>query len=490
MELRRRKKSITYYFENLSTIPDVKSYKVINVSDNAFVANLDEEFVALNCEPGANFVVKGEVWRVLEVQDDKVFVEPSEETEAVIPAWEGELIPVSFEVAQEVGKLRRLIYEKLSEKESKEEIVGWLTELYPIDVACGKKMVEIIRKQARSSGIIPDDETVVIEKGEGVLVVHACFGNLVNETLGGLLAHFLSQKLGSSVGLRIDAYRIILSTNFDVPPSLIKEILLKLDPKSMEGYLEVALPKTRLFEYKFLQVAKRFGVISKDAELGKVSLRRIIQEFVGTPVFKETLNEIKVEKLDVENTKRVLEGIREGRIKLVETEGLSFLSEVGLRKWLSFEGVSIATRPKEVLRMFKERILKTRVKLVCLNCCDWEQTFTIESMPEDVACKKCGARLLAVTNPDDTQALKVAKKKARNLPLKVEEARKYQRLLSTAEIFLSYRKKGVVALAGRGVGPKTALRILSKYYPTEEEFFEEIMRAEKRYQLTKRFWKV
>ncbi|MFH8132160.1 MAG: DEAD/DEAH box helicase, partial [Candidatus Aenigmatarchaeota archaeon] len=88
-EIKKRRRGFEYYFNQLSTIPDVKQFKIFNSLDNSFVGVLDEEFVALHAGIGSSFIVKGEAWRVLDVKEDKIIVEPTLDIEAAIPAWEG-----------------------------------------------------------------------------------------------------------------------------------------------------------------------------------------------------------------------------------------------------------------------------------------------------------------------------------------------------------------------------------------------------------------
>jgi ATP-dependent Lhr-like helicase len=45
-----------------------------------------------------------------------------------------------------------------------------------------------------------------------------------------------------------------------------------------------------------------------------------------------------------------------------------------------------------------------------------------------------------------------------------------------------------VTLAGRGVGPDTAARVLSGFYDDEDEFLRDILSAEITYARTKKFW--
>lgn len=484
MEIKKRRRGIEYYFENLSTIPDTRSFKVINTLDNSFVANLDEEFVALNCDVGKNFIVKGEAWKILNIEKDKVYVEPTEDIEAAIPAWEGELIPVPFEVAQEVGELRSKIAGLLSQKD-KEEIISWIQTEYPVDYNSAEKMIETIKKQLKHS-IVPDNKTILIEDFENVVIMHACFGSLVNQTLGRLLTALLTARIGS-VGLRVDPYRIILKLQTRAT-ELVKEILLNTNPDYLKEYLELSLTQSNLFQLKFVQVAKRFGVLSKEAEYGKVSLRRIIDEYADTPVHRETLNEIEVEKLDIEKAKKILKEIQSGQIKMVFKPGLSPLGKIGLKYWV--EVVGPAKPEREIFEIFKHRLLTTKLRLICLNCGRWDQSFILKEMPQDVECRKCSARLLGITKSRGEKILKIVRKKLRRQPLTQEELKSYERILRTADLFLSYRKRAAIVLAGKGVGPRTAIRILTKYHASEDELFYDILKAERFYQKTRRYWKI
>ena len=46
----------------------------------------------------------------------------------------------------------------------------------------------------------------------------------------------------------------------------------------------------------------------------------------------------------------------------------------------------------------------------------------------------------------------------------------------------------MICLAGRGVGPDTASRILRSMYTDEDEFYRDIMNAEILFAKNKRFW--
>jgi len=480
----KKRRGFEYYFTQLSTIPDTKHYRVMNMIDQSFVGVVDEEFVALHGEPGTSFILKGEAYRVIQIEEDRLMVEPTIDIEAAVPGWEGELIPVPFEVAQEVGRLRAIIFQKLKEKEER-KVVEDLQYAYPLDENSAKKMMKVIKGQTKY-GIIPDDKTILIEDIDNTVVIHAAFGTVVNETLGRFITSLLTSRVGS-VGLKIDPYRIILQFQSNAKSlELVKETLFTVNPQHLRSYLEMNLTRSSLFEWKFVHVAKRFGAISREAEYGKVRLGRIIDSFIGTPLYKETLKELEVEKFDIAKAMEILGRIQEKKIAVIFKPGLSLLGKYGLRH--AFAEVVGPQRPEaEIFELFKRRIFNTTVRLVCMNCGQWSQTYIVEDISKNARCGKCSAKLLAVVHPRNSQIVKIIKKGLRKTAT-VEEMRNFERTRKTADLFLVYGKKAAVALAARGVGPVTARRILARYHKDDDAFMRDLLDAERQFIKTRKFW--
>ena len=149
------RKGREHFYSNLSMIPDEKKVRVIDVTTRRVIGYLDENFLSLDHNV---FAMKGELWRIVSI-DDVVMVERVD-SEGVIPSWIGEEIPVPYEVAKDAGRLRR---------EFKDDV---------------------IEETIKRGFAIPDDRTITIE-GEGNVVVNACFGHRVNETLSKIISLFL-----------------------------------------------------------------------------------------------------------------------------------------------------------------------------------------------------------------------------------------------------------------------------------------------------------
>src|SRR6266849_6772621 len=160
--------AIQYYFRNLSVIPDVKRYTVFDFFRKRRIGSLDQDFVARRCVSGAEFILHGQTWRVISVDEEKLHVEVESAPPSLtaIPGWEGDMIPVQMDVAREVGRLRRLI------EEGHVDSVLDETEVERV-----KSTLALHKRQAS----LPSDRLVLIEGFENSVIIHTCSGNLVNE---------------------------------------------------------------------------------------------------------------------------------------------------------------------------------------------------------------------------------------------------------------------------------------------------------------------
>ncbi|MFH0749185.1 MAG: helicase-related protein [Candidatus Bathyarchaeota archaeon] len=220
--IRRRYPNIfNYYYENLSMITDIKHYDVIDFLNRKKIGTLDQEFIVKNGKLGQEFVIQGQTWRITSIDEEKnlLQVEAVPQSLGAIPAWEGEIIPVPFNVAQEVGKIRKIVAEEIK---NGDEAASTLKK-YPINQEAVKKVVDYIQKQLDSGYVVPNDVQIVIEGFENYIIIHGCFGNLVNETLGKTLAALLSARSGFNVATQSDAYRIVLTSPNYIEPGVVKK---------------------------------------------------------------------------------------------------------------------------------------------------------------------------------------------------------------------------------------------------------------------------
>lgn len=485
-KLKPLRRTYRYYFGNLSTIPDVKRYVVRNALDGGLVGVLDQEFVGEKGEPGLVFIMKGQTWRILSVDHERsvVDVEPSIEVIGAVPSWEGELIPVSTEVASEVYDKLFEVYERL--KTGGDGLKP--LEEYSLTAEARFKIVKYVKDQLEAGFPTPSSRRIIVEVFRDVAVIHAPFGDLVNRTLALALTAILTNKLGYSVGFQTDQYRIALIGVHALTGEDVASELRRLKPSDLPILLDAVLPETGLFKWRFWHVAVRFGIIDRGADYKASKARALVEMYRGTPVFQETIREILTDKLDLEGALRVLDGVSKGVITIEQLSKRSAPSPMAM-PILERSIPQDVLKPAygETLRILKQRLMNTRVKLLCVYNNDWETVLRVLSVGDRVRCPKCGSTLIAVTRPGDLESRKIVAKWLRRARMTREERNHWMSLWRSASLVQAMGKRAVMVLAGRGIGPMKASRIL-RFYRGEDELLKEILRAEIEYVRTRPFW--
>jgi len=482
-------KAFHYYYQNLSVIPDVKRYIVFDFIRKRRVGTLDQEFVARSCKPRVEFIMHGNTWRVIAVDEQKlsVDVEPVAPSLSAIPSWEGEIIPVDYSVANQVGVIRKKI---VDEAESETDTSKSAQQL-SINPEALQKLTETLRSHVNDYAL-PTGSMILIEKFENCVVIHGCFGNLVNATLATALASLLAARYGFNVATQTDPYRIGLIVPLQIDGALVRNELSKLGPEDLEKIIFGSMEEWALFAWRHWHVARRFGAVERKADYKANYSKFLVSAFKDSPINKETRREILQEKFDVEQSKQVLQMIRQGEIsvEVVEQRGpnCSPLALPIVDKVIPHDLLRPALPVKALSEIVKERLLSETLRLVCFHKADWEGLRTVRTLQETIRCPMCKSTLIAATYPRDEKLIKIARKKLQRKSLSPEEDRQWQRGWLSASLVQTSGRRAIVAMSGRGVGPTTATRILRRFCRTEEEFYTEILKAEREYARTRMFW--
>ncbi len=478
-----------YYFQNLSMIPDMKRYFVFDFFRKRKIGTLDQEFVARKCKAGTELIMHGQTWKVIAVNEDQlsVEVEPTAPTLNAIPSWEGEIIPVSYDVANEVGRLRGVISSELDDPAE----LAQLTDNLHVTKEAAQKAVESIRSQIERYPV-PTDAVTVIEKFENCIVVHVCLGTLANETISLALSSLLSARLGVYVAAQSDSYRVALICPFKIEPRLVERELRQLTPDQLEEVVARALEDSDTFAWRHWHVAKRFGAVERTAEYKTSRARFLVKVFKDTPLEEETKREVFLEKLDLEHAKEFIKLVTDGALSLQTAEEreatCSPLALPIVDKIVPHNLLRPAIPSKSLTQIVKERLLASRVRLVCMYRGDWDGIRVVGALPETIRCPNCKSTLIAATYLGDDALAKIVKRRIRHQQLPDEEAQAYKRAWLSASLMQTNGKRAAIVMSGRGVGPSTAVRVLRKLHRTEEDFYVDILKAEREYARTRLFW--
>src|SRR5207247_7107024 len=209
------------------------------------------------------------------------------------------------------------------------------------------------------------DVRITIEVAREVVIVNACFGSKVNETLAQLISSLVSARFGQSVGLQTDPYRIVLEVPRSVKAQQIVDILRPEDPEALEPLLRVILKNSAFLRWAFVYVAKKFGALRRDVDWESVSIPRLLKTFENTPLFAEVLDKVFWERMDIPRTVDVLQRIRTGEMDLVVKKPTP-IGRAGL------EGGRLLVTPSKAdhatLMAVKARLEKETATFLCLNC--------------------------------------------------------------------------------------------------------------------------
>ena len=465
MVFKKKGRAFRYYFENLSTIPDILKFKVFDTASKKIIGSLDQRFVGDYGDPGNIFVLRGMQWRILNIDESslKVNVEPIQSARINVPYWEGENIPVDYITARKVGSFR--------------------TKVQTGSLYMSNKIIENLKLET-----IPNEKTIVVEsiKPRNTVVIHSCFGTKINSTLSTLLSAMLSARTGYLVDSRSDTYRIVLSSIGRISEKHVLDILK--DQYDLTAVVSASLVGTHNINWRTWCVAKKFGIVGRGAVYDKKSARFIYEKYSKTSLAKEVLRELFHDKYDLKNTETLLEKIRSGEIQIrwIEAENFSKLAESILDHTTKYYA-SPANIDKGILDLVKTRLLKTKHRLVCVRCGKWERVVETKEVKEVLSCPYCKSRQITATFYSDYDLPKIIQKKHSGKKITPDENHKFVRAWKISSLLENFGRTALTVLSGYGVGADTGARILRNMVG-EEELYKQIYEAERQYVTTRGFW--
>ncbi|MFC5973205.1 DEAD/DEAH box helicase [Halomarina salina] len=482
-ELQKSGGTWQYFYANLSMIPDEATYAVEDMASGRQVGTLDERFVVNFAQPGEVFIQRGEMWRITEVDEEEeaVKVTPVEDPGGEVPSWVGQEIPVPYDVAQDVGDLRYDARSRFDRGEDRPTVSRWVAEGYPTDDHTASEALEQLERHTQA---MPSSDRLMVESYGREIVLNACFGHKVNETLGRLLSALLGQQTGSSVGMEIDPYRIELEVPGGTSASDVLALLRQTDPDHVASLIELSLKNADALKFKLAQVAAKFGSLKRWQGKGsrQFGRSRLLEALRDTPMYDEAVREILHEDLDVDGAADVLRRVQSGALTV---ETVTERTPVGMGGRSSGqELLSPENADASVIETVRERIQEDNVLLFCLHCQEWERRQEVRRVADQPECPLCGSTRVAALNPWADEVVDAVKRAEKDDEQRKQTERAYQ----SANLVQSHGKQAVVALAARGVGPHNAARIIAKLREDEDDFYRDILQQERRYARTKSFW--
>lgn len=443
--IRKSGRTLKYFIENISMIPDEKRYVVKESSTNKIIGFLDEGYVATEIDVGSTFTLKGSTWRVLNIKDRYIYVDFIQGI-SVPPSWSGEEIPVPYEIAMEVGKERR--------EEKYDRNLDDFT----------RERVNDFRKGTAN------DSVIYVEKEGVTSVIQITAGTKANYTLALIITFNLSEKYGESFLFDNSPYHIVIQGNMRYRVEEIVDIIENLgeEVSNLDRYVE----KSRTFLYSTVNVAKKFGVISKESDYTRIRMDKIFASHRDTPFYREALEKFKWDYLDVENLSKVVRMISSGSMKIDVRRRFSNSSKLYMS---SLKEKMMPIRPTApILSAVRRRLLSEEMAFYCLSCHRIFKSKVGEL--RERRCIFCSSPRIAPVKPYEIE--RIQKMSAETL----------SKVRTAYHLLRMYEGNALLVLAAHGIGPESATRILEVPVKSENELLERILINEVEFAKNRRFW--
>jgi len=128
----KRVKSREYFLDNISMIPDEKTYPAVDISSRKKVGILDENFVLSSGFEGEKFILRGRPWVIVKKEEDKLIV-MQDFIEKKLRIWTVELLQkLRKALISKINTFASEIYRNIREED--DAVLRWNGDDYDIDI--------------------------------------------------------------------------------------------------------------------------------------------------------------------------------------------------------------------------------------------------------------------------------------------------------------------------------------------------------------------
>jgi len=325
---RKGKMSRVIYMTNIGTIPE-ESHVIVKVGDQP-IGTIDEAFLE-RLRKGDVFVLGGEKYEFLHAKGMVAYVNASVYRPPTIPNWFSEMLPLSFDLALEIGRFRKLMNEMLCANKSKEEILAFTNGYLHVDNNAAEQIYDYFFEQFNYAEI-PSHSRIIVEHYSDekarrkYAIFHMLYGRRVNDCLSRAVAFAIArtQHKDVEIGINDNGFYIGYEKNINVMQafSLIKS-------KEIRKVMDMAIEHSEILRRRFRHCAarammilrsymghqKRVGRQQVSSMILMNAVKRIDPNFC---ILKEARREVLEDLMDIENAKKVVEGIEQEKIIIKE----------------------------------------------------------------------------------------------------------------------------------------------------------------------------
>lgn len=343
--LRAQRSARLVALTNGGAIPDLFDYDVILQPEGNFIGTLNEDF-AFESLPGDIFQLGNTSYRMLKIEQGRVFVQDAQGLPPNIPFWFGEAPGRTDELSQAVSRLRESVSNKL--EQGVESTCSWLQKSLGLTLAAAQQLTEYLAAAKAALGVLPTQHSLMFERffdqtGDLHLVIHSPLGSRINRAWGLSLRKCFCRKFNFELQAAATDDNIILSLgpSHSFP---LDEVCQYLKSVSVRALLTQALLTAPMFATRWrwnaniaLAVPRNrngkhvpapfqrndaqdlLTVIFPDQLACQENIRGDL-EIPDHPLVNQTISDCLHEIMDVEGLEKLLNRLEQGEIKITTRE--------------------------------------------------------------------------------------------------------------------------------------------------------------------------
>jgi ATP-dependent Lhr-like helicase len=339
---------------NGGTIPDTGSFGAYLSDGKTKLGELDEEFI-FETHIGDTFMLGSQVWRVIDLTDDRVMVAEAPGATPRMPFWRGDVPWRPYELGVRVGAFRRRVSERLEQvrqaldveqygdvREKRESapvqaMLAWLGDEYALDARSAWHTLAYLAGQLDHAGVISSDRTILVEVFEDALgdpriVIHSPYGGRVNGPWGLALAGALRERTGIEIEVQTNDDGILLRL-LDSEAEFPLDLVTGMGPGEARERILRELPDSAVFGARFRQNAQR-ALLLPGVRGGRRTpfwlqrlrardLLQVVRRFDDFPIVAETYRDCLQDVLDLPHLEQLLAGMERGEIEVAVVESMT-----------------------------------------------------------------------------------------------------------------------------------------------------------------------
>jgi len=322
----KRGRSRVIYMTNIGTIPD-ESFITVKINEDV-IGHLDEGFLEF-LKKGDIFVLGGNTYEFRYAKGMVAQVVAAVGKNPTVPSWISEMLPLSFDLASDIQRFRKLMDQKLRNRYPKEEIIEFINSYLYVDKNAAEAIYNYFKEQYDFLEIPYENKIIIehyIEEDKKYSVFHTLYGRRVNDCLSRSIAYAITKTQNADIEIGISDNGFYLSSEKKINVLRAFELLKS---ENFRKTLENAIDNSEVLKRRFRHCASRALMIirnykGKKKNVGKQqvssmilmsAVKRIDENF---SILKEARREVMEDLMDIENSLMILKRIENDEINIKE----------------------------------------------------------------------------------------------------------------------------------------------------------------------------